>query len=168
MALAILGGWTESFFFFCWLKDHFLTPAVSGWPLLLLVDGHSSHYDPESIKYARSESIILFCLPPHTTHVAQPLDVSIFKSLKSNWCDVTHKFYQKSRGKVITKYNFVQLFSEAWMKATTPENICSGFRKTGIMPFNPNALNSLYMKKNNKGEESEKEKIRMTQKRKQE
>ena len=35
------------------------------------------------IETARRENVILFNLPPHTTHVTQPLDESIFKPLKA-------------------------------------------------------------------------------------
>lgn len=42
--------------------------------------------------------------------------------------------------KFITKFNFDRLFSKAWLKATTPENVYSGFRKAGLVPFNPNAI----------------------------
>ena len=50
--------------FLGWLEELFLSHAVSGRPLLLLVDGHSSHYDPEAIKFAKELSIEVFCLPP--------------------------------------------------------------------------------------------------------
>ena len=39
-------GWTDQELFHGWLKDHFLTHGVVAHPLLLLVDGHSSHYSP--------------------------------------------------------------------------------------------------------------------------
>lgn len=29
--------------------------------------------------------IVFFCLPPHTTHALQPLDVAVFKSLKGHF-----------------------------------------------------------------------------------
>ena len=109
-------------------------------PLLLLVDGHSSHYDPDSIQFAQNQSIIIFCLPPHTTHEAQPLDVSFLGPLKKNWSHVCHDFIQSSSGKVITKYNFSELFSKAWLRTCLPEIICSGFKRAGIIPFNPDAL----------------------------
>ena len=133
-------GWTDRGLFHGWLKEHFLLHAVSGRPLLLLVDGHSSHFDLESIQYAKEQSVIIFCLPPHTTHEAQPLDVSFFGPLKNHWSDVCHTFLQSSPGKVITKFNFSQFFSKAWSKTCNPETICSGFRRAGIIPFDPMAL----------------------------
>ncbi len=45
-------------------------------PLLLLLDGHSSHYEPETPKFTK-ENDIMFFLPPHTTHESQPLDVGV-------------------------------------------------------------------------------------------
>ena len=41
-----------------------------------------NHITLEVIDLAREKNVILFCLPPHTTHALQPLDVAVFKSLK--------------------------------------------------------------------------------------
>ena len=133
-------GWTDQELFKGWLKDHFLVHAVPGRPLLLLVDGHSSHFEPETLRYAADHSVIIFCLPPHTTHEAQPLDVSFFGPLKKHWVDVTHDFYQSSPGKVITKFNFSVLFAKAWLKTCVPSTICSGFKKAGVIPFDPETI----------------------------
>ena len=70
-------GWTDQELFKHWLKDHFLQYAVPNWPLLVLLDGHSSHYEPASIELARTEGVIIFCLPPHTTQDSQPLDCTV-------------------------------------------------------------------------------------------
>ena len=144
-------GWTDQVLFKGWLVEHFITHAVQGRPLLLLLDGHSSHFEPETIKFAKENSIIIFCLPPHTTHEAQPLDCSLFGPLKHHWRSACHEFYQSSPGKVVSKFNFMELFSKAWLKAVTPENMCAGFRTAGIVPFNPNAIATL--KSTRKGEE---------------
>ena len=53
---------------------HFLVHAPPARSLLLLLDGHTSHYNPGVLKMAAEEGIIVFCLPPHTTHLLQPLD----------------------------------------------------------------------------------------------
>ena len=132
-------GWVDSELFRGWLTDHFLQFSVAARPLLLILDGHSSHYQPELVPYAKEKDVILFCLPPHTTHESQPLDISVFKPLKQNWQIACHKFMQSHPGKVITKYQFSPFLNEAWMATMTPANICSGFRKCGIYPYNPDA-----------------------------
>ena len=123
-----------------WLKDHFVPNAVPGHPLLLILDGHSSHYEPVIIELARKEKVILFCLPPHTTQDSQPLDCTVFRPLKHHWSGVCHDFQQAHPGMVISKPNFSKLFAEAWLQAVTPANIIAGFRKCGIHPFNHNAI----------------------------
>ena len=63
-------GWIDSELFHGWLTNHFLKHAVGSRPLLLL-DGHSSHYNPATIRFAKEHDVIVLCLPPHTTHESQ-------------------------------------------------------------------------------------------------
>ena len=107
---------------------------------MLLLDGHSSHYEPQSVEIAKEEDIILFCLPPHTTQDSQPLDCTVFGPLKRHWSDVCHQYQQRNPGAVISKLNFSCLFSQAWLTALSPANIIAGFRKCGIHPFNRQAI----------------------------
>ena len=133
-------GWTDQELFMHWLKEHFLKYAVPGRPLLLLLDGHSSHYEPASMELAREEDVIVFCLPPHTTQDSQPLDCTVFGPLKHHWSEACHTFLQKNPGMIISRLNFSSIFSGAWLKAFTPENVLAGFRKCGIYPFNRHAI----------------------------
>ena len=126
--------------FHIWLKEHFLSNAVAQRPLLLLLDGHSSHFEPQCIQFVKDNQIIIFCLPPHTTHECQPLDVGLFGPLKRHWQQACHSFYQKSTTQVISKYNFCQVFKDAWLNAVVPTNVCAGFKKAGVYPFNPKAV----------------------------
>jgi len=43
-------------------------------------------------------------------------------------------------GCVVTKLQFSELFSQAWLKAICPETIINGFRKTGVCPLNQDAI----------------------------
>ena len=133
-------GRVDSELFCGWMVDHFIPLAVAGRPLLLMLDGHSSHYQPDLIRFAKEHEIILFCLPPHTTNESQPLDTAVFGPLKQHWRNACHDFMQKHAGQVITKYNFSALLNKAWMATMTPTNICSGFRTCGIYPYDRNAI----------------------------
>ena len=57
-------GWIDAELFDLWFTHHFLAYAPPTCPLLLLLDGHSSHYDPSVICKAAEEQVIIFCLPP--------------------------------------------------------------------------------------------------------
>ena len=133
-------GWITTELFQSWLTEHFLKHAVAARPLILLLDGHSTHYQYELIQSACERDVIILCLPPHTTHDAQPLDCSVFSPLKSHWRSICHQFIQQNPGRVITKYNFNGLFSKAWLNAVTPANLIAGFRKCGVYPFNASAI----------------------------
>ena len=61
-------GWINSELFFHWFQHHFMEYAPPTRPLLLLFDGHSSHYSPATARLAAENKIVLFVLPPHTTH----------------------------------------------------------------------------------------------------
>ena len=46
--------WIDQHLFHFWLTEHFLENAVANRPLLLLLDGHSSHFKPDTIRFTRS------------------------------------------------------------------------------------------------------------------
>ena len=65
------------------------------------------HINIDVIDVCRENDVILFCLPPHTTHALQPLDVSVFKSLKDSFAKAvralsfTRKFLLYRRGNLL-------------------------------------------------------------------
>ncbi|XP_065891048.1 uncharacterized protein [Dysidea avara] len=136
-------GWMDTELFEEWFKHHFLIHAPSCRPLLLIMDGHSTHLQPCVVRMAAKEDVILFCLPPHSTHLTQPLDKGCFGPLKAAWKEVCHEYMTNNPGKVITRYNFSELFAKAWAQSMTMANITAGFHTTGIFPFNRNALTPL-------------------------
>jgi hypothetical protein len=46
------------------------------------MDGHGSHHTGEFEEYCRDHSIITICMPPHSLHILQLLDVGCFSPLK--------------------------------------------------------------------------------------
>ena len=129
-------GWIDQELFVKWLEKLFIENIPKTRPVLLLLDGHSSHFTPEAIKVAAESEIVLFCLPPNATHMAQPLDVSFFGPLKKHWYNVCHTFMTDNPGKVVTKFHFCSLLNEAWFQSIQPETIKAGFRKVGVYPYN--------------------------------
>ena len=63
-----------------------------------------------------------------------------FGPLKKHWQEACRNFYLSNPGKVISNINFNSVFRNAWLNAVTPANICSGFKKAGVYPFNPDAV----------------------------
>lgn len=48
-------------------------------------------------------------------------------------------------GKLITRYDFCALFKSSYCRDLTMANIVSGFRGTGVYPFNPMAINDEHL-----------------------
>ena len=133
-------GWIDQELYNSWFEKLFIPSIPPHRPVNLMLDGHKSHYTPEAISLAANQGIVILCIPPNTTHATQPLDVSFFKPLKANWSSVCYKFMTDNPGAVVTKLGFPKLFSQAWYQAIKPENLISGFRKTGVCPFKSEAV----------------------------
>ena len=133
-------GWMNQDLFDGWFTNHFLQYAVPQRPIVLLMDGHSSHFSPATITLAAHNQVLLFVLPPNTTHITQPLDRACFAPLKASWRETCHRFMTTNPGKRVTKYDFCRLFSESWYKSMTMSNITASFRVTGIYPFDRTAV----------------------------
>lgn len=134
-------GWMDQELFDLWI-DHFLHYAPPARPLLLLMDGHSSHYCPSAIHIASQHQVVLLALPPNTTHLAQPLDKGIFGPLKVEWRKLCHEYIIANPGKVVTHHCFSELFAKAWIRSMTMKNILASFRTCGVYPINRNKVMS--------------------------
>jgi DDE superfamily endonuclease. len=106
---------------------------------LLLVDGHNSHYTRGFLEHARNNQIQILCYPSHSTHVYQGLDVVIFGVLKRRWGE-ERDTYERKHGLKVDKTNFLSVYAAAHTRALTVDNIQAAFRKTGVVPFNPNVV----------------------------
>ena len=78
-------------------------------------------------------------MPSHSSHILQPLDVGCFSLLKSSYGKQIEKF-MRLRINHITKLEFLPAFKEAFKAAFTEQNIKSGFRATGLVPYDPEAV----------------------------
>lgn len=129
-------GFVNSELFVNWLH-HFkdFTHPSSEDPVLLLLDNHSSHISLEAVKYARQNNIVMLTLPPHGSHKLQPLDRCFFSPLKTKYAIECDKFMSQHPGRGVTQYEVARLFNEAYKRVATLGNAESGFKVTGIYPY---------------------------------
>ncbi|XP_053385176.1 uncharacterized protein LOC128550335 [Mercenaria mercenaria] len=136
-------GWSNSTVFRRYIEHHlikYLPERSVEDPVLVLYDGHKSHINLNLIDWAKTQNLILFILPAHTSHVLQPLDVGCFGPFERVYSAVCHKFMREHCGQSITRYNVCSLGCSAYSKALSAGNLQASFRKTGIYPYNPNAV----------------------------
>ena len=129
-------GWISTELFYGLIANHF-AKRVSVRPVVLHVDGHSSHIDIHTSKFCRDDNILLYCLPLLSSHLTQPLDV---KPLKSAWGKACNSYCATNPGFQVTKHEFAQVFREAWLSSTRMSTIVNGFREAGICLFKPEVV----------------------------
>lgn len=130
-------GWINADLFLDVLK-HFVAhenPNPQS-PKLIILDNHESHISLPAIDYAKAHGIVLFTLPPHTSQRLQPLDVSVFRSFKHFFNKQCTNWMLNHPGKTISIYEMAELSGNAFKQSFTLSNITSGFRATGLQPFN--------------------------------
>ncbi|XP_053383877.1 uncharacterized protein LOC128550038 [Mercenaria mercenaria] len=137
-------GWSNTEIFGKYMKEHVepLLPARNNdSPVLILYDGHKSHVSLGLVEWARDQHIVLFVLPPHCSHLLQPMDVSCFGPFEVGWNAACHHHMRESGGRVVTRYEVGRIASKVYSSTLTPLNIQSAFRRCGIYPFDPDVIN---------------------------
>ncbi|CAH2007348.1 unnamed protein product [Acanthoscelides obtectus] len=106
-------------------------------PVLLIFDNHESHISIDVVNFAKENGITIVTIPPHCSGKLQPLDVAVYSSFKSRYNRVLNNWMLSNPGKTVTIYNIPELIKTLMSDAFSQANILSGFRKSGIHPFNP-------------------------------
>lgn len=132
-------GWTTDKIGLRWLLKVFIPATTSrtvGRYRLLVLDGHGSHLTPQFDKACSDNNIIAICMPPHSSHLLQPLDVGCFGPLKQAYGSFIESKTQLGFSH-IDKLDFLEAYLKAHQEVFKPQNIQSGFSAAGIYPFNP-------------------------------
>ncbi|CAF4627833.1 unnamed protein product [Rotaria sp. Silwood2] len=136
-------GWMEKTVFYDWFKEMFLEITKNlPRPVLLILDGHKSHFMVETLELAVKNEVIILCLPPHATHLLQPLDCVFFSAAKTEWKKILKNEYRLTHNNTVGKVRFPALLSQLWATNAIKQktNIVKSFMKTGIFPLNPTSI----------------------------
>lgn len=137
-------GWMNSDLFLQWLQlfiKH--SHPTKERPVLLLLDGHCSHKTLAVINLCRQNYIHLISSPPHTTHKLQPLDRTFMKPFKDAYNQRCDMWMRANAGSRITDYDIAGLVNEAFTKVARLDIAVSGFKCTGIHPFDRHLFSDL-------------------------
>ena len=130
-------GWFNMTTFEQWFDEIFLPHVrdVEG-PKVLIGDNHGSHFSPRVIEKCIEHKIRFVTILPNSTHICQPLDVSVFRPLKVLWRAVLDCWRKESRRTgTIPKETFPRLLARAFAHVKG-ENLVAGFKASGIVPLN--------------------------------
>jgi hypothetical protein len=75
-------------------------------------------------------------MPPHTSHLLQPLDVGCFSPLKTLY---GHEVAELARQSIyhVDKLDFLRIYKTVRGQALSASNVQAGFQATGLIPFSP-------------------------------
>lgn len=132
-------GWmnTETFYsyitevFYPWITDKSISP-----PVVLFVDGHVSHKSLKLSEFCLEHKIVLASFLPNATHLQQPMDVVIFKPLKTKWAAAINNYKITNRNaERMPKQDFCRILDQCFTESVTPELMKKSFKSTALFPF---------------------------------
>ncbi|CAD6208597.1 GSCOCG00012747001-RA-CDS [Cotesia congregata] len=151
-------GWmtTETFYeyitnvFYPWLVEQ-----QTEFPVVLYMDNHSSHLNLPLVSFCREKQIELVMLPPNSTHIMQPLDISFFRPFKDSWKKYVPKWKNQEGVAQIKKENFPLVLKFTLDNMKNEKNVVvSGFKGSGLYPFDPKVVDYDILQKGKKSKEA--------------
>ena len=135
-------GWTSDEISLRWLEKLFIPSTSSrtkGKYRLLILDGHGSYLTPKFDEICEKNDIIAICMPSHSSHLLQPLDIGCFAVLKRSYGQLVES---KMRVGIhyIDKLDFLEAYPFARIEAFKSDNIKNSFAAAGLMPYNPDRV----------------------------
>lgn len=132
-------GWTNDDLGLAWLKNVFDPPSNrfrQGVHRILVMDGHGSHETPAFDAACKERNIIPIYMPPHSSHLLQPLDVGLFSPLKRAYTKELENTFRMGINHV-DKIEFLETYKRIRPQVFTKSNILGAFRGAGLHPLEP-------------------------------
>jgi DDE superfamily endonuclease len=132
-------GWTSNYHGMGWI-EHFDARTRGNLQSpdeyrLIICDGHDSHISAGMVNFCIQNRIDLLLLPPHSSHLMQPLDVAVFGPLKRA-ISLQISRLLRSGIRRIQKAEWLERYIQAREKAITKDNVLAGWRGAGLFPEN--------------------------------
>lgn len=129
-------GWTSDEIAVGWLEDIFIprtdtrTARQNG--RILVLDGHHSHMSAQFTDVCWRKKVCCVWLPPHTSHLLQPLDVACFSPLKSAYRQAIDTMATQDDAALADKQRFCGCYCQARKEALPSRNCRASFAATSI------------------------------------
>ena len=137
-------GWMTLELFYEYMTNVFypwLLQEEIEFPVVVYLDNHSSHLTMPLVKFCREKKIEIIGLYPNSTHIMQPLDIAFFHPFKEIWKKIVTKWKNENNMKELKKEDVGIVIKKALESMAEEDIIKNGFRASGLVPFNPSAVN---------------------------
>jgi hypothetical protein len=136
--ITLENGWTSNKIGAEWLQRVFLPETAlldDRWRMLIL-DGHGSHISLDFLWACKQNKVYLLFLPAYSSHVLQPLDLSVFSVVKRFYRQQIQALSYLNDAAPVKKERFITAYYHARERAITERVIRAGWATAGICPFN--------------------------------
>ncbi|XP_076287355.1 uncharacterized protein LOC143212418 [Lasioglossum baleicum] len=110
-------------------------------PIILYINGHSSHITLSLSNFCQKNRIELVALKANTTHIVKPLDVEFFHAFKSSWQKNCMEFCRSNNLINLKQYQVASVLQSTFESIEVREIIQNGFRTCGLYPIDENIVN---------------------------
>lgn len=136
-------GWFDSASFLEWFESILIpeTRRLDG-KKIVICDNVAFHFSPKVLELSETNNITFICLPPNSTHITQPLDVAVFRSVKGSWRKLLGEWKENNGNNLVTKEIMPTLLGRLLVEInpTIKNNLKSGFQACGIFPCDVEVL----------------------------
>ncbi|XP_055700926.1 uncharacterized protein LOC129800511 [Phlebotomus papatasi] len=137
--------------FFPWLKSQGIQ-----FPVVLYLDGHASDVTLPLSKFCKENGIVLVLLYPNSSHLIQPLDTVFFELMKVAYTKEVKKWKMSNLSSDrFHPMHVAKVVNAALKHLDLPKIAKDGFRGCGLVPFNPDVVNTMDFLKPRKSENLE-------------
>lgn len=135
-------GCSNDILFSTWLQhwEYHTRTNRRGEHRLLLLDGYDSRLTFSTLKFCEQHKVIIVLLPPLTSHILQPLDVSVFQQWKHHHSELLDQNIKQGVG-LFDKDNFFAYLHKIRQATILTEPVVkAGFQRCGYFPFRPRVV----------------------------
>lgn len=104
--------------------------------LLLVFDSFAGHVRYRTLNLLKDNGVVVLGLPAHSSHVLQPLDVSVFAPFKAALRSHIHNLRLHTSIRRLDIFTLAEIVTKSYDTAFSRENIISAFAKTGLWNAN--------------------------------
>lgn len=104
-----------------------------------MYDIHSSHINIELVEIAREHNVTILLLPPHSSHLLQPMDFYVFKSIKITYDHGWGAWIRNHQQQKLPRQELSKIVCAIWFQLDK-NIIINGFKKAGIFPFDNSVI----------------------------
>lgn len=129
-------GWFDKRTFREWFFSTILPlRAILVGPIAIIGDNLGSHFEIDVIRACQDNDIRFITMPPNSTHLCQPLDLAVFRTVKIEWRSILDTWRKSTRlTGLIPKKQIPALVEKLWRTLNTT-HLVSGFKGSGIYPL---------------------------------